>query len=70
MFHVAEPEDQDMEEDMGTGTKKHQQLSHSCKIFQSSSRKTPKTLANSIRSLKKYSAGRMFSLWLTTFMSS
>lgn len=67
MFHVAEPEEQDMEEDVGKGTKKHEQLSHSCKIFKSNSRKILKTLANSIRFLKKYSGGRIFSLWLTTF---
>lgn len=65
MFHVAEPEEQDMEEDVGKGTKKREQLGHSCKILKSSSRKSLKTLSNSIRSLKKYSAGRIFSHWLT-----
>lgn len=65
MFHVAGPEEEDMEEDMGKGTKKHEQLSHSCKKFKSSSRKIRKTLANSVRSLKKYSGGRIFCFWFT-----
>lgn len=69
MFHGAEPEEQDMEEDVGKGTKKHEQLSHSCKIWKSSSRKSLETLANSIRSLKKYSGARLFSPWLTAHLS-